>query len=246
MNDVMNTHAARFFYPLLYAAVPLFAAVTVLSGCPQDDSCTALEDCFKGYVCQNNQCVKEGSVFNGTDMTPSDMATDQPGGMDMSVAPRCRRPQGELCREDEYERDSNFAFPIKPDGWEYVGCKGFRDDEIVGIDKSLSGRLCRTDTKSDTFSIGYNRCNTIDFVIVMELTINSPCDPADYEVKWNSECGGQMVCTDTNPRPNVYQRRFVVPRVSSNIPTNLMSVQLKPVTQGVELDYTLTVKTEQQ
>ena len=243
-TDVMYTLDTRHARPAFYATFVFLMAATILSGCSQDDSCTTLEDCFKGYVCQNSQCIKADAI-NASDMMQSDMKTDQPGDVDMAVGPSCRRPQGELCVEDEYEKDASFAYTIKPDGWEYVGCKGFRDDAIVGIDKSFSGRLCRTDNTADSFSLGYNRCNAIDFVIVMELTINTPCDPADYEVKWSAECGGQMVCTDTNPQPNVYQRRFVVPRVSSNIPTNLMSVQLKPVTRGVELDYTLTVKTEQ-
>lgn len=242
---VMNTPTVRFSCPVFYTMVPLLMAAIVWSGCLHGDSCTALEDCFQGYVCQDNQCIKRDAI-NSADMMSTDMTIDQPDDGDMSIAPRCRRPQGELCDEDDYERDSSFAYIIKPDDWQYVGCKGFRDEEIIGIDKTLQGRLCRTDNNADAYSIEYNRCNTVDFVIVMELTVNSPCDRADYEVIWNAECGGQMVCTDTNPRPNVYQRRFVVPRVSSNIPTNLLSVQLKPKTQGVEIDYTLTVKTEQQ
>lgn len=148
----------------------------------------------------------------------------------------CREPKG-TCLEDAQEQDD---FRIKPEAWHYVGCKLFSSEKILTVDKAYQGVLCAMDEdREDVYSIEYNHCRRVSYAITITVTVETPCDPADYEIKWQSICEGQNQCEDTNPKPHVYQRTMFVGTSNSPIPTSLFTVRLLPKKPGIDLKYTL-------
>ena len=232
----------------LYATLTSLAVLTVACiGCQAETSCAQTRDCFKGQLCLDRVCVDEADAPEpwATDMSASqDMPVVTDATSDQSQAISCLNPQGDVCAEDAQEKELKFDYRIKPEAWHYVGCKGVGDMEIISLDTSLDGVLCRGDNAADVYSVEFARCRNVTYDIIMTLTIDSTCEPSNYEVKWTSLCEGEFVCKDERVAPNVYRRTLTIPRVSSAVPTNLMNISLLPKRAGVELEYRLDVQTK--
>ena len=152
----------------------------------------------------------------------------------------------DACQEDPQEKQSTFAFEIKPKDTRAVGCVRFNDQEITSLPATkLSGRLCELDYSGDWYSIEYTRCRNIDYRVTMTLTIHTPCPQDLIEVVFNADCGADAPCTLEQPAPNIYKHTSTFFALSSQGPSNTIPLKLKAKRPGLRLDYDLVVEATQ-
>lgn len=215
-----------------------------------DQSCIERADCFRDQACYQGRCTPLDELPLAQDMgAVADLSSlpdaTQDLTQDLDATPACLQLV-DACQEDPQEKQSTFAFEVKPKDARAVGCFLFSDQEIISLPATkLSGRLCELDYSGDWYSIEYTRCKNVDYRVTMTLTIHTPCPQDLIEVAFNAPCGADAPCTLEQPAPNIYKHTSTFFARSSQGPSNTIPLKIKAKRPGLRLDYDLVVEATQ-
>ena len=238
--------------------------------CASEDDCFMGQYCVEG-ACQddppmvtvnnagnnqvsNNQTTANNQVANNqTTGTNQTTANNQTAGNMMSnmTSPviACLDPPLTCPNEESPESSGGSSSTIKPEEGDpppaRFGCVRLSDQEIVGLERQLTGAVCASDFEGDRYSIEYQRCRDIDLLIEMTLTVDpTTCTDEEVEVEWRADCDGVTVrCEeDHDLEAGIWRFRAVIARIDTVVAFQNVVLDVAGEKSGTQFDYTLDVK----
>jgi hypothetical protein len=231
------------------------SALLLGAGClsPTAAPCDSDDQCYADQICVDGACElgsRDGDGGGGGGGGADGGGGGGGGGDDAGEEVVACRMAPICASDDAYEKGGDFAHTIYAGESSLpAGCTQWRTGELDRVtNASLTGKLCRSDTRGDLYAISWSQCGAVAYTIRAELEITTPCSDDLYEVEFREDnCEtGFFQCELEQIKAGHWVWTVTLPMNSNSQLSNNLVIDIEPSTrEPIGLDYTLDVTTTQ-